>query len=93
MYLHLLTLTASLLAENQLAIFCSSSLQNFIKSFKFLPAERQHVSSAKRRVKSFEAVYKSLIKHMNKRGPRTLPCMTEMLIFRGVDRLPLMSTH
>ena len=56
---------ANLIAENQLAIFCSSSVQNFIKSSKFLPAERQHVSSAKRRVNSVEAVCKSLIKHKN----------------------------
>ena len=43
------------------------------------PPKEIVVSSAKRRVKSFEAVYKSLIKHMNKRGPRTDPCGTELV--------------
>ena len=89
----MLTLTDILFARNQLAIFCNSVLTLIIKVGRSESESTTAVSSAKRRIKSQVATWRSLMKQRNKIGPRILPWSTDISIAFSVDLEPFISVY
>ena len=92
-YLVFDTLTAILLARNQLASFCISELTLSISTARSWSESIPAVSSAKSRVRRVVHRCKSLIKHRKRIGPNILPCRTEMSISFSEDLNPPMSVY
>ena len=60
---------------------------------RLAPDAMTAVSSAKSRVNSQVARWRSLIKQRNRMGPNMLPCSTEMSIVSSGDLQPLTSVN
>jgi hypothetical protein len=73
--------TARVLVLNYTAIIFISSLTVGISVLRSVPNLRVKVSSANIRVKREVTLFKSLIKHKNKIGPRMLPSRINILTF------------
>ena len=92
MYLVLDVFTISLFARNHFAQLASSVLTVSIRVDRFFPKARPWVSSAKRNVRSADALGRSFMKHRKSMGPKMVPCSTEISIVSGSESTPSMST-
>ena len=83
----------SLFALNQSSILDSSKFAKSYKSCKLFEESCSVVSSAKRIIKNFDALGRSLIRIRNKIGPNIDPCCTLQEISLSEESTPLIEVN
>ena len=93
MYLVLDAFNISLFPLNQSSILESSKFAKSYKSYKLFEESCSVVSSAKKIVKNFDALGRSLIRIRNKIGPNIDPCGTPQEISLSEESTPLIEVN